>query len=269
MRRIALGLFLAAISAVTAAAQTESLRIDEDGTVHIPQLRVGALTVDETLSAPELRTRAVYLRHEDDAFLSWGEWKLRVVAFETIRAPGRVFEDEAAAPRNLVLSLRGPNNGYGFLNTSPGVLYNSFGWISDDRLQRSDGFTDPPTVEVSDARLKSSVAPLTAARFDALRPVTYRLRTPHIVQGGGGRQIGFLADEVERIYPELVFIGADGYRRLKYGQMTAVLTAALQQSRSELAEARTMLDTQERRLAALERRLSALEAEAAVRASFD
>ncbi|MFH0845893.1 MAG: tail fiber domain-containing protein [Patescibacteria group bacterium] len=46
---------------------------------------------------------------------------------------------------------------------------------------------------------------------------------------GVGDQIGFIAQEVEKVYPELVSTDQDGYKSVQYGKMTAVLVGAIQE----------------------------------------
>lgn len=71
----------------------------------------------------------------------------------------------------------------------------------------------------SDARLKSDIRPLTNRGF--IEPKTYIK--------GGKRSIGFLAQDVMAIYPELVTDtgGADHWLALNYGNLVAVLEAQI------------------------------------------
>lgn len=71
----------------------------------------------------------------------------------------------------------------------------------------------------SDARLKSDIRPLTNRGFIA--PRTYIK--------DGKRSIGFLAQEVQQLYPELVMDtgGADHWLSLNYGNLVAVLEAQI------------------------------------------
>ena len=55
-----------------------------------------------------------------------------------------------------------------------------------------------------------------------LRPVSYQMK------GNGYHDIGFIAQEVQHILPELVY-GKEGQMTLAYAQLTAVLTKAIQE----------------------------------------
>jgi molybdenum-dependent DNA-binding transcriptional regulator ModE len=82
--------------------------------------------------------------------------------------------------------------------------------------------------------------------------------------------VGLLAQEVERIYPELVSTDKDGYKAVNYAQLTPVLIEALKEQQQQMealqaaaaraqaelqtvkAQATAALDTFETRLRRLE-----------------
>ncbi|MDD3531309.1 MAG: DUF5011 domain-containing protein [Candidatus Pacebacteria bacterium] len=79
----------------------------------------------------------------------------------------------------------------------------------------------------SDARLKNVIAhlPSTLAEIGTLDPVTYswksdNLDTPHT---------GFLAQDVQKIFPDLVMEGADGYLALNYAGLVPYLVKGVQE----------------------------------------
>ncbi|CAM9517815.1 unnamed protein product [Phaeothamnion confervicola] len=116
-----------------------------------------------------------------------------------------------------------------------------------------------PYVDSSDARLKTAVEPLggaTALRaVRALRGISYeavKAATAATAAGGGAgnggavgggsgvgdgrdgagasgarRQLGFLAQELEEVLPELVYTDAAGYRAVAYSRLVPVLAAAV------------------------------------------
>lgn len=84
----------------------------------------------------------------------------------------------------------------------------------------------------SDARLKTDVRSLTGS-LDAvsrLRGVSFEWKD---ARAGTGTQIGFVAQEVERVLPDLVRTGPDGYESVQYANMTAVLVEAVKELREE------------------------------------
>jgi len=99
----------------------------------------------------------------------------------------------------------------------------------------------------SDARLKRDVEPLVGAleRLLALRGVTYEYVDPDAIGELAGTQTGFLAQEVERVFPEWVEVGADGYLRLSIRGFEALAVEALRELQAENAALCARLDALE------------------------
>lgn len=125
----------------------------------------------------------------------------------------------------------------------------------------------------SDARLKTNVRPLSGALsgVQALQGHSYRFRAG---KGPEGEQLGFIAQELEQVYPELVTTGPDGLKAVNYAQLTPVLVEAIKeqqrqidQLRTQLSVAQTQLQTQTTGATALEERLRNLEALLGARAA--
>ena len=96
----------------------------------------------------------------------------------------------------------------------------------------------------SDMRLKENITnlPNQLSNITALRPVEF----DYIESEGGGHQIGFIAQEVESIYPDLVGEREDGMKTLTgIGKMEARLIKAIQ-------EQQTLIESLTTRIAALE-----------------
>ncbi len=102
----------------------------------------------------------------------------------------------------------------------------------------------------SDARLKQDIRPLNGAlaAVQALRGVRYTYRQ-HIDGHSlpAGEQVGVLAQEVEKIYPELVSTGADGYKAVNYAQLTPVLLEAIKELADQNAAFRRQATAQQDR----------------------
>ncbi|NTU76751.1 MAG: tail fiber domain-containing protein, partial [Alphaproteobacteria bacterium] len=91
---------------------------------------------------------------------------------------------------------------------------------------------------VSDARLKTDVQPVKGAldKVAALQPITFKWDTKNPRAAGlddGKRHVGFLAQDLEKILPEVVNTGADSYRSVEYGQIVAVAVGAIKELKSE------------------------------------
>ena len=49
------------------------------------------------------------------------------------------------------------------------------------------------------------------------------------------KQIGFIAQEVEKIYPELVTVGPDGFKQVDYDKFTPILVEAIKEQQDQIA----------------------------------
>nr|VFK80343.1 MAG: Collagen triple helix repeat-containing protein [Candidatus Kentron sp. SD] len=94
-------------------------------------------------------------------------------------------------------------------------------------------------VSSSDARLKKDIRPLENSldKLTRVRGVSFHWKDE---EKGTEREIGVIAQEVEKEYPELVSTDDEGYKSVAYGKLTAVLIEAVkaQQARIDELEAR-------------------------------
>jgi hypothetical protein len=92
---------------------------------------------------------------------------------------------------------------------------------------RGYGITDS-----SDIRLKDEIRPLTGSleKVMALNPVMYVWKDPF---KESGNQIGLIAQEVEKLFPELVSTDSDGFKSLNYSHLVAPLAQALQELKTQ------------------------------------
>jgi hypothetical protein len=92
--------------------------------------------------------------------------------------------------------------------------------------------------ESSDARLKENVEGLTNVLNKVLNltGVYYDWKVNEYPDRGlpEGRQIGLIAQEVEKVFPELVNTGDDGYKALAYDRLTAILLEAVKEQQAEI-----------------------------------
>lgn len=103
-------------------------------------------------------------------------------------------------------------------------------------------------VNSSDARYKTNVATLDNALENILnlRGVSYDWRKDRSdLHATEQRQIGFIAQEVEKVLPELVYTDNEGYKSVAYLNVVPVLVEAIKTQQKQM-------DAKEKRLAALE-----------------
>jgi len=107
----------------------------------------------------------------------------------------------------------------------------------------------------SDERLKKNIQPLTGVldKLLELRGVSYEYKDPDRIHELSGERIGMIAQQVEKVFPDWVSTGTDGYKRLTYRGFEALTVEALRQLRAE----------QDAKMAALEKQNAEMEKELA------
>ena len=106
------------------------------------------------------------------------------------------------------------------------------------------------TTATSDIRLKENIQTLQGGldKVLQLRGVSFTwINNPEY-----GQRIGFIAQEFEKVVPELVFTNeVDGFKGINYAEMTAVLTEAVKELKAENDELRARLERLEKALESL------------------
>ncbi|MCE2653986.1 MAG: tail fiber domain-containing protein [Planctomycetaceae bacterium] len=106
---------------------------------------------------------------------------------------------------------------------------------------RSDGLASKPGggtwAAISDPRTKHDIAPLSGALdlLLSLRGYSFFYNDNEVTKGRAlpGRQIGLMADEVERVFPDWVSRDGDGIRMVTERGTTALTVEALRELRDE------------------------------------
>jgi hypothetical protein len=90
----------------------------------------------------------------------------------------------------------------------------------------------------SDARWKQNIQPLQGAlaKILQLQGVSYEWRRQEFPDRGfePGFQLGFIAQQVEPILPEVVHTDAEGYKAIAYEKLTPVLTEAIKEQQNQI-----------------------------------
>lgn len=101
-------------------------------------------------------------------------------------------------------------------------------------ITMSDGY-----LITSDSRFKKDVKPLESSleKLMKLRGVSYywnkELHPDH--KFGDDKQFGFIAQEVERVIPEMVYTLEDGYKAVNYTALIPIMTEAIKEQQSTIA----------------------------------
>jgi len=108
----------------------------------------------------------------------------------------------------------------------------------------------------SDARFKENIAPLRQALDGilGLRAVTFDWRRDEFPRRNlpAGRSIGFVAQEVEAVYPEIVSTDRDGFKGVDYAALTPILVEAIKTQQQRIESLQRQLDELTRRIGSLE-----------------
>ncbi len=111
----------------------------------------------------------------------------------------------------------------------------------------------------SDARLKTNIVSVSGAvdKVMSLHGVTFDYRKADFPERNfpEGKQLGFIAQEVEKIVPEVVVTNSDGYKAVAYQNLTALLTEAIKEQQGTITGLRNENAELKARLQAIESRL--------------
>ena len=112
----------------------------------------------------------------------------------------------------------------------------------------------------SDARYKTNVTNLAGVldKVALLRGVRYDIAGEPDIRTGMGRHIGFIAQELELLYPELVVTDKDGYKAVAYDKMTAILVEAFKEQQKEIEAYRSSVEALQSEVELMKSELSAI-----------
>jgi hypothetical protein len=134
--------------------------------------------------------------------------------------------------------------------------------ISGNAVKPGGGSWSTP----SDVRLKKSVEPINGAlqKMLSLRGVTFEYVDPTAINELSGLRTGMVAQEVERVFPSWVDVGADGYKRLTFRGFEAIAVEAVRELDDKVngnaRDAMSRIAELERQNAELRRAIEALTA---------
>ncbi len=150
---------------------------------------------------------------------------------------------------------------YGTSYTSVGVIGASYLSYGVECLGNG-GYTGTWS-NVSDVRLKKDVSTLTEAlgRVMALRGVNFTWRRDEFPGKhlNDGPQIGFIAQEVEPVLPEIVGTDPEGFKTIDYSKLTPVLVEAIKEQQAVIDEQRAELGRLEETVAQIQMLLAGKE----------
>jgi len=100
--------------------------------------------------------------------------------------------------------------------------------------------------QASDERYKSNIKPLLGLgnKVSLLQPVEYEWKKEEYPEQNfpDGNQIGLIAQEVEKLFPELVATNKDGYKSIDYSKISILLIQAMKEQQSEIDKMKRELE---------------------------
>jgi hypothetical protein len=94
---------------------------------------------------------------------------------------------------------------------------------------------------ISDARLKNNIVPLTSSLDNILllQGVTHQWNEQAValgIQVPDRTVLGFIAQEVQQVVPELIYEGSDGYLRVDYPKMVPMVVEGIKDQQTQIAQ---------------------------------
>ncbi len=101
------------------------------------------------------------------------------------------------------------------------------------------------TITPSDWRFKTNINPLenSLQKIISLNGVSYNWKVVSFPNRGFDNelQIGFIAQEVEKIFPQIVHTGTDGYKGIDYAKLVPALAEAIKEQQKQIDELKKLL----------------------------
>ncbi len=116
----------------------------------------------------------------------------------------------------------------------------------------------------SDARWKKDLVPIvnTLEKINEIQSYTYKWKSDEYpgMNFDNERQIGLMAQDVEKVFPELVRTDDNGYKAVSYDKLSVVLLEAIKEQQHQIEAEKAKNKELENELSSLKERLSAIEA---------
>ncbi len=165
--------------------------------------------------------------------------------------------------------LYGTNNGTAVFGTTSGdvsIAGRYAGYFKGDVYITGLMSTNTLTVRSLDEKFKTNIATLTSSdasdKIEKIRPTTYNLKQHEISSADSAkvtylyepdsevftkRKYGFIAQELQDIFPDLVYTLQDGTLGIDYTGMIPVIVQAIQEQRREIETLRKRVEELESR----------------------
>ena len=139
-----------------------------------------------------------------------------------------------------ISSIKSAGSAYGVLTLNPKGGNVGIGTYSpSEKLSVSGNICYTGSIgSCSDRRYKTNILSMGSmlSNVMALAPVTYNWKVKEFPDKNFNdkKQLGFIAQDIEKIFPELVLTDQDGYKSVDYVKITPILVKAVQEQQSEI-----------------------------------
>jgi len=146
------------------------------------------------------------------------------------------------------------DNGNVGVGTSPSSSY---------KMTVNGKFNSSGITETSDKRLKKDIQTLQDAlgKIESLRGVSYNWRTEEYPDKNfdSDEHIGVVAQEVEKVLPEVVHTDNEGYKSVEYSHLVPVLIEAIKEQQEIINEQQKVIDAKSKQDARQQQQIEALQ----------
>jgi len=103
---------------------------------------------------------------------------------------------------------------------------------------RIDASNDVVAFATSDKRLKDNITPIEDAltKVSQVQGIEFDWIPKEGVHGNEGRDVGVIAQEIEKVLPEVVTTRDNGYKAVKYEKIIPLLVEAIKELQAEVQE---------------------------------
>lgn len=186
---------------------------NDTGQINVPSGTYLAVAANGRLSFPQIQGYGVAIR-SDNTLAAWGD-----PSFGLLNVPPDKFTAVAAGAQHALAISSDPNAEIALqLSSDSAVKPGSDRWTI-----------------YSDRRLKKNIEPLSGALDQVLklRGVTFLWRDPASQGGISVTQMGLIADDVQKVFPQWVGRDARGFQTLNVGGFEALTAEAMRELREE------------------------------------
>jgi len=170
----------------------------------------------------------------------------------------RAGSGHSAADIGLAFGISGPNSSPAFVTAYTAMVIDNNGNVGIGTTAPGYTLTVNGNAWVtsgawsgSDIRWKKNIKPLenSLSKLLQLQGVGFNWKKDEYpdLKFNDGPQIGFIAQDVEKIFPELVTTDNNGYKGISYEKLVPVLTEAIKDQQKEIKELKARIEILERK----------------------